>query len=239
MIDIHCHLMPEVDDGSRSLKESLHLLEKAANSGVSDIILTPHYINHTEYNVNNQTKAKITQVLKNAIKKAGLDINLYFGNEAYIDVNMPELIESGQVSTLAGSRYLLLELPVEFEDKTVENLVERLDYKDIKIIIAHPERYRYFIDDPKLVDKYLDFGCLLQGDYKSLFGKYGRDSEKTLKKLLKRGKITFMASDIHRETSNYNIEEAYEKTRKIVKKDSIVLNLFENNPRKILNNELF
>lgn len=231
--------MPEVDDGSRSLKETTNLLRKAASSGVTDIILTPHYINHTEYNVNNAVKERVTKILRDTAKKEGLNLNLYFGNEAYIDVNMPELIKAGDVSTLAGSRYLLLELPVEFEDKTVESLAKRLDYMGIKIIIAHPERYRYFIEDPKLVDKYLDFGCVFQGDYKSLFGKYGRNSEKTLKKLLKRDKVLFLASDIHRETSDYDIEEAYVKTQKIVKNKEKVLDLFENNPRKVLENELF
>ena len=108
MIDIHCHLMPSVDDGSKDLDESLSMFENAITSGVTDIILTPHYIKGTKYSIKNEGKAKITEILREALRRAGMDVNIYYGNEVYIDDRLPELIASGEVATLATPRTLYL-----------------------------------------------------------------------------------------------------------------------------------
>ena len=238
MIDIHCHHMPGVDDGSKDLNETLAMFENAVTSGVTDMILTPHYIKGTKYSLNNDAKGKITDILREALKRADIDLNIHFGNEAYIDDRLPEMIAAGEVSTLAGSRYILLELPVAAEDNNAGNIIFRLRSNSITPIIAHPERYIYFQKHPEKVMKYIELGCLLQGNYMSLFGKYGRKAKNTLKTLLRNDVISFLGSDIHHEQNEYHLPEAQKAVLKIVKSEKKVQELFIDNPDKVIKNQL-
>lgn len=229
--------MPGVDDGSKDLRETIAMFENAYTSGVTDMILTPHYIKGTRYSIDNQAKSKILEVLREALSRADIDINISFGNEAYIDNNLPELIASKKVSTLAGSRYLLLELPVGSEDINAGNIIFRLRSNGITPIIAHPERYSYFQDDPEKVRKYLELGCFLQGNYMSLLGKYGKKAKKTLKYLLKKNYISFLCSDIHHSHNDYHLPEAEKAVLKILKSENKVQQLFIENPERVIKNK--
>ena len=237
MIDLHCHLMPGVDDGSKNLEESLEMFENAVTSGVTDVVLTPHYIKGTKYCLKNEAKAKITSILREALRRAEIDVNIHFGNEVYIDSKLPEIIKSGEIATLANSRYLLVELPVNAEDKNAGNIFFNLKSEGITPIIAHPERYVYFQKHPEKVLEYTKLGCLLQGNYMSILGKYGNRAKKTLKTLLKNDTITFLASDIHHAKSDYHLPEAEKKVLKLVKSKEKLNKLFIENPEKVLKDE--
>jgi protein-tyrosine phosphatase len=237
MIDIHCHIMPGVDDGSKDLKESLAMLENAVTSGVTDIVITPHYIKGTRYSLNNEAKSKITEILREAMRRTGIDINISYGNEVYIDDKLPEMLESGEISTLNNSRYLLVELPVASEDKNAGNIFFRLKSQGITPVIAHPERYAYFQKNPEKVLEYTKLGCLLQGNYMSLLGKYGKKAGKTLKYFLKNDLITFFGSDVHHEHNDYHLPEAEKKVMKIVKSEAKMQQLFEGNAKKVIADE--
>lgn len=234
MIDIHCHLMPGVDDGSKNLDETIAMFENAYTSGVTSMILTPHYIKGTKYNLKNSAKRQITDILREALRRADIDIAVYYGNEVYIDNNLLEMIESGEVATLANSRYVLVELPVNSEDKNAGNIFFRLKSAGYTPIIAHPERYTYIQKHPEKVMEYVKLGCLLQGNYMSLLGKYGRKAQKTLKVLLKNDAISFLGSDVHHEHNEYHIPEAEKAVLKIVKSEEKVEELFTKNTEKII-----
>ena len=238
MIDIHCHLMPSVDDGAKDLEETLAMFENAYTSGVTDIILTPHYIKGTKYEINNEQKEKITNILREALRRTDMDINIYYGNEVYIDNDLVNMIKEKKVATLANSRYVLVELPVNSMDNNAGNVFFNLRSNGYIPIIAHPERYVYFQKHPEKVMDYIKLGCLLQGDYMSLLGKYGKKAEKTLKILLKNGVIKFMSSDIHHSYNDYHIPEAEKRTLKIVKDENIVNKLFVENPESVINDKI-
>jgi len=238
MIDIHCHLLPAIDDGAKTLEESLKIFRSAANAGLSDIILTPHYIKGTEYCFNNKSKDQLIEIMREALRREKIKIKIYSGNEVYIDRELPNLVKKGEVSTLAGSRYLLLELPINSEDNSAGTVIFELKAMGITPIIAHPERYEYFKARPDRVNKYLELGCLLQGDYHSLLGKYGRRAQKTLKTLLKREKVSFLGSDTHKYTQAYRLAEAERAVLKIVKDRAKVEALFLDNPKKIIKNQI-
>lgn len=238
MIDIHCHLMPSVDDGAKDLEETLAMFENAYTSGVTDIILTPHYIKGTKYEINNEQKEKITNILREALRRTDMDINIYYGNEVYIDNDLVDMIKDKKVATLANSRYVLVELPVNSMDNNAGNVFFNLRSNGYIPIIAHPERYVYFQKHPEKVMDYIKLGCLLQGDYMSLLGKYGKKAKKTLKILLKNGVIKFLSSDIHHSYNDYHIPEAEKRTLKIVKDESIVNKLFVENPENVINDKI-
>ncbi len=236
--DIHCHLLPGIDDGSKSMEETLEILRNAEKEGVTEIILTPHYMENTKYNCNNTDKKKFFRNLKKELEKANINIKLYLGNEVYITEKFIELIRKKQITTLNNTKYLLFELPL---NQVYLNAKQAL-YELIRIgyvpILAHPERYREFQKHPDMALEYARMGVLLQGNYLSLFGKYGSGAKKTLKILLKKGLITFLGSDMHH-TGEYKIAKARKKIKKIVKKDQIVDNLFYNNFDKVVRDEDF
>ncbi len=239
MIDIHCHLLPAVDDGQKQISDCLELMKQAEQDGVTDMILTPHYIKGSKYCVNNFKKCQILQLLEIGKKNHGIKMNLYLGNENYINENLLSLLDTGEIMSLNGSRYILVELPVGYEDKSAKQTFYNLITRGYIPVLAHPERYNYIQDNPEKVDEYLELGCLMQGDYQSLFGKYGRKAKKTLKYLLKENRIHFLASDAHKSSDRYKLKEAYKKVTRITQDKSTAELLFEHNPRKILYNQPF
>ncbi len=233
MRDIHSHILYGIDDGARTLSESIKILDNLYRKGVTDIILTPHYIKSSKYNVNNREKFDLFLKLKTAYKK----INLYLGNEVYVDEDLVDLLKKGEVATLNNSNYLLMELPMNSKIKDLDSIIYDLMRNGIIPIIAHPERYTYIQEDISYIDSLIDMGVLFQGNYESLFGKYGKKSEKTLKKLLKKNYISFLGSDVHRENHIDHTEEVYSKLYKIYKDRKKVKDLIDTNILKVINNE--
>lgn len=239
MIDIHSHILPGIDDGARSMDESIEILKKAQKCGITDIIVTPHYITGSKYIVNNIDKKNLLNSLKREIKKRNINIKLYLGNEVYIENNIIELKESGEISTLNNSKYLLFELPLNYEFNGVEDIIFNLRCKKIIPIIAHPERYAYLKKNPSLIKDIIDAGALLQCNIGSFFGMYGNDAKKTAMLFLKHNMITFISSDTHRRNNNYyeKIEELKELLKKHISEEEID-NLLGENARKILKKEI-
>ena len=114
MIDIHSHVINNLDDGSRSIEESINILKNLSNKGVTDIIFTPHYIVNSNYQVSYTKKNKAYNNLLKEIKKEKININTYLGNEIYIDLNIINYIKIDRLS-LNNSKYILLEFPMNGE----------------------------------------------------------------------------------------------------------------------------
>lgn len=244
MIDIHCHILPGVDDGARDMEESLKMLRKAEKAGISDIVLTPHYIKGTKYNASNEKKWKIYKELVAAAKKEGIKTRLFLGNEIFIDKRLPEMLagytkekvdeDIYEVSTLNSGKYVLVEFPVQAEDKTVGQTLFKLASKGFVPVIAHPERYVYIQNNLEVVNDWIRAGAVLQGDYLALTGRYGKRAEKTLKALLMQEKIFCLASDLHRGGEEYKIETVKKRLQKICGSEKAVNRLLKSNPRKTL-----
>lgn len=234
MKDIHTHILYGVDDGSTSLEESIKILEIASNNNVTDVVLTPHYIKETKFNTNNQSKEKIIKELKQELLKRNININLYLGNEVYIDKNLISLYK--EISTINNSRYILIELPLTNKYLFLDEVLLELKNHNLVPIIAHPERYNHYYKNYDFYKSLVQKGCLLQGNIGSLYGLYGRKARKMLKELLKRNLIHVIASDIHH---NYKIykKNINKDLLKIVKNKQIVEKLLEINPDKIINNK--
>lgn len=236
MKDIHSHILYGIDDGAKSLEESVEILRMANRCGVTDIILTPHYIRNSIYSANLTLKKKILNEIKRELKKENIDINLYLGNEVYIDSGIFSKLRS--ISCLNNSRYILIELPLNNKCLVLEEVLYKLKERNLIPIIAHPERYTAYYKDYSFFDNLIKDGCLLQGNIGSLYGDYGNISKRMIKGLLKRGMIHFMASDIHHSSSNIYQKDIEKRLFKIVKSREIVDNLLVNNASKVINDEL-
>ncbi len=236
MIDIHSHIIPNVDDGARSVEETFNILKEAQEAGFTDVILTSHFLLNY-YETNAQELIFWKEKLQEILKKQGTKINLHSGMEIYITNQMEELLENKKILTLANSRYMLIELPLATNVKYFDYVVYYLEAKGIKPIIAHPERYKCVQKDPDIVEEYIEKGCLIQCNYGSIVNLYGREAEKTIKTLLKKNQVHFLGSDVHRENGTYLIIlDAIKKIRKIIGENKIN-EITTINPKKILQNE--
>ena len=238
MIDIHSHILFGIDDGSKSIEESINILNKAIRNGYTDIILTPHYRFEQNFVCNNLNKYKRFVELQNEVNKLELPINLYLGNEITIDEDLFYYLNAEEAMPLNGTRYLLIELPFfnAFED--LDKAIDRLLSKGNIPIIAHPERYEYY-EDLSEFERLLKKGVLFQGNINTLYGKYGSKAKATLEEMLKKNMIHFMASDIHNDsqTSYDRVSDAKRRVEELTRSKKIAEDLFINNARRVINNE--
>jgi len=232
MTDIHSHILFDLDDGSKSIEESIELLKKLKDIGFNNIILTPHYIEGSEYSCNNSEKNKKLKQLKEEVLNQNIDINIYLGNEIFINNNIYDLIKSGEIKTLNNTRYILVELPFHNQIVNLEDIIYELKIKGLIPIIAHPERYSYFQKNYKEVDRLREEGFIFQGNYASILGYYGKESQKLLKYMLKKQYIDYLGTDIHRISKTYvidNFKKIEKQIIKIAKKDYYDVILENNN----------
>ena len=141
MIDIHSHILPLVDDGPKKLASSVAIVRKLVEQGVTDIIATPHYVAETNFVSPRAQNQRVLAVVKKAVAVEGLKVNIYLGNEIYIDDKITALLEAGKLSTLADSEYLLVELPLDEEYPNYKDILRDLLESGYRVILAHPERY--------------------------------------------------------------------------------------------------
>ena len=237
MVDLHSHILYDIDDGSKSLEDSLEMLRKALENGIREVVLTPHYIENSEYSIENTEKNKLFDQLNNEVQKENIDINLYLGNEVYLADNILELLRENKIMTINNSRYILIELPMIIENNNAYDIIYNLKLSNIIPIIAHPERYAYVQKDINKAKELIERGALLQINKDSFFGKYGKEADKTAKKLLKNKLVHFVGTDIH---SSYNKEYSFIKFKKIIEKicgPVYSKQILEENGLKVLKNE--
>ena len=236
MKDIHTHLLFGIDDGSKTIDESIVLLNKMSEAGIKELVLTPHYIENSKYMCNNADKRKLLTKLKNRLKKEKIDISLYLGNEVFFTSNFIELLDKKEISTINKSRYILFEFPMSYiYNNTTEVLMDVIRRGYIPIL-AHPERYRMFLEHPMLIEKYIKMGVLLQGNYTSLFGKYGRKCKRLLKLYIKKGWISFLGSDTHHDFK-YDMNKLNKMLKRINKNQDYINDILDNNFDRVINDE--
>ena len=238
MIDIHSHLLFGVDDGSRTLEESVHVIKKLSEVGYTDIILTPHYINDSTYVSTREENLDVLKRLKVGLIRNNVNVNLYLGNEIYIDSEIANLLKNNIISSLNDTKYLLIELPMSGENEIYYDVFLDLINMGYKVILAHPERYISFQKDFNKVYELKELGVLLQSNVGSILGDYGKGAKKTIKRLLKENLITFMGTDIHHNKEEYTfVEKAKKKMGKYLTQKQIN-NIFENNAKVLLKDKI-
>lgn len=217
MTDVHSHILFGIDDGSRTISESIELLKKLKSVGFNNVILTPHFILDSTYNSNYEANIKIYNELKERLINENIDINIYLGNEIFIDKNIPTLLEKNIITSLNGTKYVLVEFPMHNKLLNIEDILYEIRSKGYEVVIAHPERYDAFKEDYSIVDTLREDGFLFQSNYSSILGYYGKESIKLLKYMLKRHYIDFLGTDIHRIEKTYVIDNFKKIEKHIIK----------------------
>lgn len=235
MIDMHCHILPNIDDGAKNLEESINMAIQAKKCGYDGIFATSHYIEasvETDY----QIVEKKIESLNKILKEKNIDVTIYPGNEIYLTPAIFEVIEKKLAWTLNDSKYVLIEFPMNGEIKNLESIIEKFSNLGYVPIIAHPERYQFVGQHFQILYKLISLGALLQVNIGSIIGIYGSTSQKIVKKLLKLDMVHFIGTDSHNATAIYEpYAEAIKKIKKIVGEKKLN-NILCENPKIVVEN---
>ena len=237
MIDIHSHILPGVDDGARSIEESIKILQKAADAGVTTIVATPHVLDvpsKSEW----QGVSNIFNQLKQRIVQENIHIEMILGAEVFISPDLPQSIEENRELCINNGSYVLLELPVlEIPPFTMQTIFELL-IKGIQPIVAHPERYFEIQKDVTKLYKLVKRGVLTQLNCGSLLGRYGKRVQKTARTLLKHNLIHMIASDIHSiPDGSYPLSQGVSIAAEVVGMKR-AMDMVSVTPEKVINSEI-
>lgn len=234
--DIHCHIIPGVDDGSNDLDMSKTMLDISYEQGVRNMIATPHfYPGHR--NASSEHVAKAFEELKQYAEGKYPDYNLYRGNEIYYRDNVTESIEKGEILTLANSRYVLAEFAYTVSFKDLKKAVYKLSSHGYFPILAHIERYNCLQNQEKLVEELIREGAYIQLNGENFHKGIIVTNRSYCVKLIRSGLVHFIASDTHNVSDRQpNLGIAYEYLKRKVDSDLLDKIMIEN-PKKILSNK--
>ena len=198
MIDFHNHVLPNVDDGSKSLEISLRMLKCASEQGITDVVNTVHYQHpkvETEDISYERIKKKIN-LLQHELDQNDIPLKLHLGAEVFYLPNLMD-IKDDPLATFDTSNYMLIEFQVHQLPETQKKQLFDLKMSGITPIIAHPERYKFVQNDISIVSEWLEAGCLIQVDAGSTLGYLGRSSKLISERIIKNGWCHILGSDSH------------------------------------------
>ena len=197
MIDLHCHILPGVDDGARTLDESVAMARMAAAAGTRTIVATPHML-HPQFHVPGELARRKLDDVRRAVSEAEIDIEIVLGGEIHYNAEVEERLATGELLPLCTTRrYILFELPSTHVPSAFRDLVWRLQMNGIFPVLAHPERNMDFERNPDSIHEVRAAGVPIQVTAMSITGAFGRRAKKVAKRWIKQGVVDLVASDGH------------------------------------------
>lgn len=194
--DIHCHIIPEIDDGSANLAESIVMANQAIEDGTKSVVATPHQLGSNSRVTAEAIKTGVLSLRKELCSE-NIDLNIAPGADIRIDPELPKLLKQGKVLTLADQgKHVLLELPHDTY-YPIDQLLKSLRKQGLVGILSHPERNRGIIKDPEVMWDVVEAGGLLQITAASLTGAFGSSCQEIAELAVDEGLVHFIASDAH------------------------------------------
>ena len=233
MIDLHNHVLPGIDDGSKSLEISLNMLRCAADQGITDVVNTVH-LQHPKVDdkITYQLISEATIRLQEELYNRDIPIILHIGSEVFFLTNLTD-IKSNQLSTIGNGKYMLIEFQLHYIPEVHKQVLFDLKIGGVTPIIAHPERYRAVQENTKLVYYWLNAGCLIQIDAGSLLGLFGKSAKRAAEEIIKNNYCHILGSDAHDDRKrNFCLKDAYNIAQNLIG-DNARLMVFDN-PRAVL-----
>ena len=237
MIDIHCHILPRLDDGASTMEEALEMARMAADSGVTDIVATPHFPGTEESLAERRRITARWQALSDAIEQAEIPLKLHPGAEILCTPETPHLAARGLLPSINGTRYLLTEFPFDTPFAQMDALLQGIADAGYVPVVAHPERYDAIHQEPFRVERWFRREYVLQMNKGSILGAFGSRVGHTADLLLDAGLVHLIASDAHsahrrtphmgplKEWLRHNLDRDYARI------------LLEENPRRLLKDQ--
>lgn len=196
MIDIHCHILPNVDDGSKDLQESIEMAKIAESEGIKKIVNTSHYHPSFEYEKGEVIIDKLNSFNK-LLKDQNINIEVIVGNELYYTVDLLETLNDLDFYTINNGRYLLIEFPPTQFPQNLCDIIYEIKLKGYIPILAHVERYVEVQDNPNLIFECIKEGAIIQINASSILAKKGSKIEKICDILLSNNMVHVVGTDAH------------------------------------------
>ncbi len=193
IIDIHAHILPGVDDGSRTMDESCQLLRMAVSQGISSVIATPHYSRRHDM----PGLEELADRTRQEFSREFPDFGLYLGQETYYHEELPQRLKSGKARTMAGSSYVLVEFDPNVRYEKLFRGIRGLLTSGYIPILAHMERYGCLKREGDLAEL-ADSGCIFQMNYESLAGNWLQPHVRWCRRQVSLGRIHLLGTDMHR-----------------------------------------
>lgn len=232
MVDLHSHILPELDDGSQSLWESLAMARLAVESGVTAMVATPHCADDRAGEVHSAWL-----LLRDALREAEIPLTLYPGMEIFGTTKTLRLLQEGKLFTVNGTRYPLIEFSFRSGGEEETGILHHLIQAGYRPLVAHPERYEYLRRNPELVNLWKEMGCLFQVNRGSLLGRFGSGARQMAFALVERGFASAVASDAHSPRMRTPWMKDIQALLAQEYSPATARTLLLDNPRRILRNE--
>ncbi|WP_316571818.1 CpsB/CapC family capsule biosynthesis tyrosine phosphatase [Neobacillus sp. YIM B06451] len=210
MIDIHCHILPGVDDGAKTMEESVEMAREAVKEGIHAIIATPHH-NRFYENPKEAVNQKVAE-LNNRLKEENVPLSILPGQEPAISGDFLEEYQKGNILTLNGTQYAFMELPSGHVPRYTSQILFDLQNFGVIPIIVHPERNQGIIERPDILYELIRNGALAQLTASSICGVFGKNIKNFSQRLVEANLVHFIASDAHNIHSRiFHMQRAFEE----------------------------
>lgn len=234
MIDIHCHLLYHVDDGAKTIEESVAMLDIAQKQGIEGMILTPHY-RHGMFDYPRDRIEEHYNRLKPLARERG--IQLFLGCEYHVNSGIVKAFDGGRCHTLADTRYVLTEYSHQSELSYIRSMTQELLFHGYIPVIAHIERYACMLQSLEAAGELQNMGALIQTNAAAVLGLESWGIKRYCKKLLKEGYVDIIASDSHNTDKRAcHMLKCYEYIAKKFDK-AYAQELMHDNPKKIIDSQ--
>tara|TARA_B100002052_G_scaffold188249_2_gene171556 strand:+ start:60 stop:848 length:789 start_codon:yes stop_codon:yes gene_type:complete len=237
MIDFHNHIIPNLDDGSKSVEMTLNMLKVAQSQGITDVVNTVHFQHPKMENKNTSYEYVIEKrnEIQNIADKNNIDIKIHLASEVFFKFNLTEILNN-PLTTFGKGKFMLIEFQRLSFPEGYENEIFKIQLKGITPVIAHPERYRGVQNNLKLIEKWINQGYLIQIDGASILGGFGKETQKTAIDLIKNGYCHLIGSDAHNDKNrNFLLAKAYSEFKNIV--GSASLDIIIENSKRVMNGD--
>ena len=211
MIDIHCHILPGVDDGAQTEKDSIDMALSALEQGIHTIIATPHHKNG-KYENDCETVKKQVAILQDLFINESIPLTLLAGQEVRINGDMISDIRTSNILPLNNTKYVFVEFASNHVPRYAKQMLFDIQVEGYVPVIVHPERNSELIQNPDMLYKFVQNGALTQVTAASMIGKFGKAIQKFSHQLVEANLTHFIASDAHNTTSRgFSMKEAYQE----------------------------
>jgi len=237
MIDLHCHILPDVDDGPKNLGESLEMVRIFKEAEYTMVVATPHQVPGTTWMLSlEEIRTKLAE-LNHAIKNENIELDVLSGMEIAFDPLIPDLLEKDKLLALGKTSYVLIETPFQQLPLGWEQVVFSILSKGYFILMAHPERCAQLAAGPQLVGRLIEAGVYLQVNWDSFLGYHGRAALRMAHYLAENGYIHCLATDSHNPQARHaaHVKHAVAKIQKLIGPENLQ-RIASENPQRILRN---
>ena len=234
MIDFHNHIIPNLDDGSKSIEMSLNMLREAERQGITDVVNTVHFQHPKMDQKKTSYDFVISKIsnLQSILEKEKINIKIHAASEVFFKFNLTEILDN-PITTFGNSKYMLIEFQRLSFPKGYEDEIFKLQLNGIVPIMAHPERYRGVQKDFNIAKRWIDRGFIIQIDCASILGKFGKDAEKCAKSLLDNQLCHLVGSDAHNDKNrNFLLKQTHKKLIEVIGENAT--DIIRSNSERIL-----